>query len=54
MSSEAPRHSLLQELDARQDELLAELDQLNNRIEDVLKESLAWRQKLEGTTTPVP
>lgn len=43
MSNENPGKSLLEELDARQDELLSELDQLNLRIEQVLRDVLAWR-----------
>ena len=43
MSADAPRHSLLEELDARQDELLDELDRLNNQIEQVLTACLTWR-----------
>ena len=31
-------HTLLEELDARQDEVLGQLDQLNEQIEDVLEE----------------
>jgi len=37
MNSDAPRLSLLDELDARQNELLDELDRLNRQIEQVLK-----------------
>jgi hypothetical protein len=43
MNSDAPRQSLLEELDARQNELLDELDKLNGRIEQVLRESVHWR-----------
>lgn len=46
MTEEAPCLSLLEELDARQDELLAELDRLNHRIEQALQEGLARRQDL--------
>jgi hypothetical protein len=35
--------SLLDEIDARQNELLDELDKLNQRIDQVLKECLIWR-----------
>jgi len=35
---DARPHSLLEELDARQDELLAELERLNRRIEGVIAE----------------
>jgi len=40
MSNDAPRLSLLDELDARQNELLEELDRLNQRIEQVLRDCL--------------
>jgi hypothetical protein len=43
MSHETSSQSLLEELDARQNELLDELDRLNERIEKVLGECLAWR-----------
>ena len=52
MSNEAPRQSLLEELDARQDQLLDELDRLNGQIEAVLRESLAWRQNLGLASVP--
>jgi hypothetical protein len=42
MSSDASRLSLIEELDARQNELLDELDRLYLRIETVLKDCLAW------------
>jgi uncharacterized protein YdcH (DUF465 family) len=38
MSHEAPALSFLEELDARQNELLDELDRLNSRIEQVIAE----------------
>ena len=41
--SDHPRQTLLEELDARQNELLDELDRLNLRIEQVLHDCLAWR-----------
>jgi len=41
MTNDAPRLSLLEELDARQNELLDELDRLNSRIEQVLQACLA-------------
>jgi hypothetical protein len=44
MSSDAPRLSLLEELDARQDELLTQLDCLNSRIEQILQDCLTWRE----------
>jgi|GEM_PF-3817458 hypothetical protein len=40
MASDAPRLSLLEELDARQNELLDELERLNSRIEKVLQSCL--------------
>jgi hypothetical protein len=48
MTTEASRLSLLEELDARQNELLEELERLNSRIEQVLRESLAWRSAWEA------
>jgi hypothetical protein len=44
MSNDAPRLSLLDELDARQTELLEELDRLNERIEQVLRDCLSLPQ----------
>ena len=41
--SDLPRLTLLEELDARQDELLAELDRLNLRLEQVIRECLSDR-----------
>ena len=40
MNSDAPRLSLLDELDAQQNELLDELERLNLRIEQVLQACL--------------
>ena len=40
MTNDAPRLSLLEELDARQNELLDELERLNSRIEQVLQACL--------------
>jgi hypothetical protein len=40
--------SLLQELDARQDEVLDELEKLNGRIEKVIAEWSAWRGESGG------
>jgi uncharacterized protein YdcH (DUF465 family) len=42
MTNDAPRLSLLEELDARQNELLDQLDELNARIEQVLQECVRW------------
>jgi hypothetical protein len=47
MTNDVPGPSLLEELDARQNELLDELDRLNSRIEQVIAECLAWRGTLE-------
>ena len=52
MTSDAPGKSLLEELDARQDDLLIELDQLNARIEHVLREVLIWRSAQESACEP--
>jgi hypothetical protein len=42
--SDSPRQcSLLDEIDQRQDEVLAQLDELNTRIEKLLKECLLSR-----------
>jgi hypothetical protein len=46
------RHSLLAELDARQDELLAALDALNDQIEAVLKTAVP-QDKLAVSDEPV-
>jgi hypothetical protein len=46
MTNDAPCQGLLEELDARQNELLEELDRLNARIEQVLGETLKWRSTL--------
>jgi hypothetical protein len=40
MSNDAPGLSLLDEIDARQNELLDELQRLNDRIEQVLRDCL--------------
>ncbi|MFO0870988.1 MAG: hypothetical protein U0935_18840 [Pirellulales bacterium] len=48
--ADSPAHaSLLQELDARQDDLLAKLAELNLRVEDLLKQYLESRTQ---PTTP--
>jgi hypothetical protein len=39
-----PPFRLLDDLDARQDDLLAQLDDLNRRVEDLLKTCLADRE----------
>lgn len=50
MNSAAPSSSLLAELEALQDEVLHELEQLDRRIEQVIAECAAWRGEVE---TPV-
>jgi hypothetical protein len=54
MNHDSPRQSLLEQLDVRQNELLAELEQLNTRIEQVLRDTLSWqaadRQLAESAT----
>ena len=50
MTNDAPRLSLLEELDSRQNQLLADLDELNRRIETVLQSCLVGNTGL----TPVP
>jgi hypothetical protein len=39
------QRSLIEDLDARQNEVLAQLDQLNERVESLLKDWLAARDK---------
>lgn len=51
-TDDAPRLTLLAELDARQDELLDELDRLNQRIEQALTECLAWRGDAQPAAIP--
>lgn len=51
MSTIAAGETLLAELDARQDQLLLELDALNARIEQAIADCLAWR---EATCAPAP
>lgn len=53
MTNDAPRQSLLEELDARQNELLDELDKLNARIEQVLGETLKWHSP-RAPASPLP
>ena len=43
MSEATKQCSLLDEIDQRQDEVLAQLDQLNTRIENLLRECLISR-----------
>jgi hypothetical protein len=49
MTDIAPRQTLLEELDHRQNELLDELDRLNQQIEQVLAGCLSWRQPIAGS-----
>jgi hypothetical protein len=44
MSDHERKSSLLEQLEQRQDEVLAQLDQLNERIEDLLNECLQTRK----------
>jgi hypothetical protein len=44
------RHSLLAELDARQDEVLAALDALNDKIEAVLRQAIPHDKLAEPQT----
>jgi hypothetical protein len=48
MTTEPPKMSLLEELDARQDALLADLDQLNQQIERVIGEWTSWHASQNG------
>ena len=52
MSSEAPALSFLEELDARQNELLDELERLNSRIEQVIAEWSSYKVTEEATRVP--
>lgn len=45
MTDHAARHSLLQELDTRQDDVLRQLEELNSRVESLLKSCLADRER---------
>ena len=44
MSDHVMQRSLLEEIDARQEEVLSQLHELNQRVEALLKETLAARQ----------
>jgi hypothetical protein len=46
------QRSLLEELEARQDEVLNELDQLNERIEALINECLGNRDQTDDSTAP--
>jgi hypothetical protein len=43
MNDDATSPTLLEELDARQDELLDELDRLNLRVEQALAACMIWQ-----------
>ena len=47
METAARGPSLLAELEALQDEVLAELERLDQRIEQVIAECAAWRGEVE-------
>jgi hypothetical protein len=49
-----PHYSLLDELDTRQDELLSQLDQLNQRIEVLLGQFGAAPTRPESSPLTVP
>ena len=46
---DTPRQTLLEELDSRQDQVLAELEALNTRLEQVLKEFTVVRPAVAAT-----
>jgi len=50
--TESNAHTLLDELDARQDEVLGQLDQLNEQIEDVLEDWTGVPKETEGSGVP--
>jgi hypothetical protein len=52
MPAASSAQTLLDELDARQDDLLRELDRLNERIERVITECWAWRTPADSPTAP--
>ena len=53
MNNDAPRQSLLEELDARQNELLDALDTLNGQIEQALSQWAAFAgPKAESASLP--
>jgi hypothetical protein len=52
MTNDAPRQSLLEELDTRQDELLDELDRLNEKIERALADCLRWHGPPTAASIP--
>jgi hypothetical protein len=48
----APARSLLEDLEARQDEVIRQLDELNERLEQLLKEHASGRQAMAPTLAP--
>jgi hypothetical protein len=54
MPSPFEQRTLLDELDARQNEVLSQLDDLNQRIESLLSEWLAGRNGAAGEEAPSP
>jgi hypothetical protein len=60
MANDAPGQSLLDDLDARQNELLHELDRLNTRIEQAIAQCSIWRSTIDplggtaGLSSSVP
>ena len=52
MSELANQHSLVDELDARQNEVLLQLDDLNMQIESLLSEFLVADTPAEETASP--
>lgn len=54
MSEPERKCTLLEELDQRQDEVLAELEELNSRIECLLKDCLQYRSEEDLTDEKPP
>jgi hypothetical protein len=54
MPSPTEQRSLLDELDARQNEVLDQLDELNQRIESLISECLPSRAEAASQPTPSP
>jgi phage baseplate assembly protein W len=53
MTSTSPAPTLLEELDARQNEVLRQLDDLNQRIEDLLRQHGARVMPPPASTFPI-
>jgi len=51
MSEQSCRRTLLQDLDSRQDDVLRQLDDLNSRVESLLKTCLAEREQRLASET---